>query len=134
MARILLAEDDEGGRSFAARALERERHVVDAVADGLAALDALGRERYDLLIADIVMPGLDGVALALKVARDRPTLPVLLITGYASERRRAHNLEELICGVLTKPFTLQALCRAAESALADGPAARRGAARPAPQP
>ena len=65
MARILLAEDEAGVRDVAARALERKGHAVDTAEDGLEALEALGAERYDLLITDIVMPGLDGVALAL---------------------------------------------------------------------
>src|SRR3546814_20602052 len=63
------------------------------------------------------MPSLDGIGLALKVAKDFPSLPVLLMTGYSAERQRAHNLEELICEVITKPFTLQEICEAAEAAL-----------------
>src|SRR3546814_11050048 len=63
------------------------------------------------------MPSLDGIGLALKVAKDFPALPVLLMTGYSAERQRAHNLEELICEVITKPFTLQEICEAAEAAL-----------------
>ena len=85
--------------------------------DGTKALEALGRDSFDLLITDIVMPSLDGIGLALKVAKDHPALPVLLMTGYSAERQRAHNLEELICEVITKPFTLQEICEAAEAAL-----------------
>ncbi|MCH8155412.1 MAG: response regulator, partial [Proteobacteria bacterium] len=75
-------------------------------------------------ITDIVMPGLDGIALALKVARDRPNLPILMMTGYSAERQRAHNLEELICRVITKPFNLEQICKAAEEVLAAGPTTR----------
>lgn len=131
MARILLAEDEAGVRDVAARGLERKGHAVDTAEDGLEALEALGAERYDLLITDIVMPGLDGIALALRVARDQPHLPVLLITGYAAERQRAHNLDELICEVLPKPFTLKALTEAAEAALAGPSAAGRPGRAPA---
>jgi two-component system, cell cycle response regulator CpdR len=69
------------------------------------------------LITDIVMPGLDGIGLALKVAKDAPDMPVLLMTGYSAEKQRAHNLEELIFKVVTKPFSLQEICDAAEEAL-----------------
>jgi CheY-like chemotaxis protein len=92
------------------------------VDDGLQALEALAQKGFDLdlLITDIVMPGLDGIALALKVARDRPDLPILMMTGYSAERQRAHNLEALICRVITKPFSLEQICKAAEEVLAAG--------------
>ncbi len=119
MARILVAEDDRAVQSFVCRALAHKGHGVTAVDDGLQALEALAEAEaeFDLLITDIVMPGLDGIALALKVARDRPDLPILLMTGYSAERQRAHNLEELICRVITKPFSLEQICRTAEETL-----------------
>jgi CheY-like chemotaxis protein len=123
MARILVAEDDEAVRTFVVRALEHRGHTVEQVEDGLEALELLDTgARYDLLITDIVMPGLDGIALALKVARDVPDLPVLLMTGYSAERQRAHNLDELICEVITKPFTLKAICKTAEEVMKGPPA------------
>jgi len=118
MARILLAEDDVAVQSFVARALGHAGHTVTAVDDGVQALEALHGADYDLLITDIVMPGLDGIGLALKVGSDRPGLPILLMTGYAAERMRAHNLEEIVFRVVAKPFTLEQICRAAEAALA----------------
>ena len=130
MARILVAEDDQSVRSFVCRSLSHKGHGVTAVNDGLQALEALREGEFDLLITDIVMPGLDGIGLALKVARDRPNLPVLMMTGYSAEQQRAHNLEELICRVITKPFTLEQIHRAAEEVLAAGRGpspARRGA-------
>lgn len=118
MACILVAEDDGAVRRFVTRALGHRGHTVLEAEDGLAALEVLHREKHiDLLITDIVMPGLDGIALALQVARDRPGLPVLLMTGYSAERERAYNLDELICDVIIKPFTLQAICDAAKKAL-----------------
>ena len=95
--------------------------------DGLQALEALDETGFDLLITDIVMPGMDGIALALKVARDRPKLPILMMTGYSAECQRAHNLEELICRVITKPFSLEQICKTAEEVLAAGPTTRRPA-------
>ena len=124
MARILIAEDDPAVRSFVLRALTHRGHNVTGVCDGVEALEALeGGDDFELLITDIVMPGLDGIGLALKVARDRPELPVLLMTGFAAERQRAHNLDELICDVVTKPFTLKEICDAAEEVMAvnEGP-------------
>lgn len=119
MPHILLAEDDDAVRSFVANALLHRGHEVEAVEDGLQALEALedGSRDFDLLITDIVMPGLDGIGLALRVARDRPDLPILLMTGYSAERQRAHNLDALIARVVVKPFTLKEICEAAEEAL-----------------
>ena len=120
MARILIAEDDAAVQSFVTRALMHRGHDVRAVEDGVRALEVLGGDDFDLLITDIVMPGLDGIGLALKVARDYPELPVLLMTGYSAERQRAHNLDELICDVVTKPFSLKQICDAAEQTLTLG--------------
>jgi CheY-like chemotaxis protein len=123
MARILLADDDSSVRSFVSRALKQHGHEITAVSDGLQALERLQSTPFDLLITDIVMPELDGIALALRAAHDLPQLPVLLMTGYAAERQRAHNLEELAFRVISKPFSLVEICRAAEAALnrAGGP-------------
>ena len=82
-------------------------HNVTAVGDGGAALAALEETPYDLLLTDIVMPGVDGIALALKATKDRPALPVVLMTGFADERQRAHNLDALIDRVVSKPFSLE---------------------------
>jgi CheY-like chemotaxis protein len=127
MARILIAEDDAAAQSFVARALTQDGHAVTPVGDGLQALEALGAAGYDLLITDIVMPGLDGIGLALRAARDWPELPILLMTGYTAERQRAHNLEEIILKVISKPFTLEQICREAAAALTHRPAASNGA-------
>lgn len=117
MVSILVAEDDESVRTFVTRALELRGFEVTAAQDGLQALECLKDGSFDLLVTDIVMPGLDGIGLALKVTRDHPDLPVLLMTGYSAERQRAHNLDELIAEVVVKPFTLKQICEAAEAAL-----------------
>lgn len=136
MARILVAEDDPTVQTFVERALTRAGHTVTSVDDGLQALEALdgpealdalevlevpeapGGAGYDLLITDISMPGLDGIGLALKVTRDHPDLRVILMTGYAAEQQRAHNLDEIVFDVVLKPFTLEEICCRAEAALA----------------
>ena len=117
MAAILVAEDDNAVREIVTRALERDGHDVTAVADGMAALDALAGTRFDLLLSDIVMPELDGIALALKVTKDYPDVAVLLMSGYAAERQRAHNLDVLIHEVIPKPFTLENIRSAAARTL-----------------
>jgi two-component system, cell cycle response regulator CpdR len=120
VARILIAEDEEAVRSLAARGLELDGHQVTQAADGAAALDAISRARgqFDLLLADIKMPIMDGIALALAAARDFPKLRILLMTGYADQRERAAGLEDLVQGVIAKPFTLAELRFAVAAALA----------------
>ena len=67
------------------------------------------------------MPELDGIALALTVSRDWPGMPIVLITGYAAERQRAHNLEALVHSIVPKPFDLQKICSVVDEALEAGP-------------
>jgi two-component system cell cycle response regulator CpdR len=108
LARILIAEDDEAARLLLTRALELDGHAVHGVADGAAALEFLqGGAETDLLLTDISMPLMDGIALALSVSRDRPGLPVLLMTGFSEQRERASGLEALIKGVIVKPFQIE---------------------------
>jgi two-component system, cell cycle response regulator CpdR len=118
VAKILVAEDDKAVSAFVARALQHRGHEVTAVSDGSAALEALASATFDLLLTDIVMPRLDGIALALKASKDHPAMKILLMTGFASERQRAHNLEALIQRVISKPFTLEAICNAVDEELA----------------
>jgi len=119
MARILLTEDDDAVRSFVKRALELDGHSVRAVEDGGAALEALVREKgqFDLLVSDIKMPVMDGIALALQVARDWPAMPILLMTGFADQRERANGLDALVQDVITKPFSLADIRQAVRDAL-----------------
>jgi DNA-binding response OmpR family regulator len=119
MARILIAEDEEALRSFVARALAQDGHEVLVTADGAEALDLMIRDggRFDLLLADVRMPVMDGIALALAVARDYPQVIILLMTGYADQRERAHGLDALIHDVISKPFTLAEIRAAVQEAL-----------------
>jgi DNA-binding response OmpR family regulator len=104
---ILVAEDEPSLREFLIRGLGIAGYQVGSAADGSAALLALAEASYELLITDIVMPRLDGIALALKVAKDYPDVRILMMTGYAHERMRAHNLDCLSHQVIAKPFTLK---------------------------
>lgn len=120
LAGILIAEDDKSVREFVTRALREDGHAVSTVDSGTHALDAINAARFDLLLSDIRMPGMDGIALALKISNDYPSLPIVLMTGYASERQRAYNLSALILGVIEKPFTLKQIRAAASRALSAG--------------
>jgi two-component system, cell cycle response regulator CpdR len=122
MARILLAEDEEPLRAMLVRAFQSEHEVV-AAADGAEALDKLvaANGGFDLLLTDIRMPLMDGIALALSAARDFPKLVILMMTGYADQRERAHGLDALIHDVIPKPFTLAQIRGAVNEALAVKP-------------
>ncbi|MFN3725204.1 MAG: cell cycle two-component system response regulator CpdR [Allosphingosinicella sp.] len=108
MIRILLAEDDDSMRLYLARALERVGYEVVAVDRGTAALPLIERERFDLLLTDIVMPELDGIELAQQAATIAPDMRVMFITGFAAVAlkagRRAPEAK-----VLSKPFHLKDL-------------------------
>jgi two-component system cell cycle response regulator CpdR len=123
MARILIAEDEEPLRVLTSRALSGSGHEVVTAVDGADALDIITREggRFELLLTDIRMPLMDGIALALSVARDYPEIIILLMTAYADQRERAANLDALIHDVILKPFTLAEI----KSAVADALASKR---------
>lgn len=118
MARILIAEDEQPVRDLLARALTMDGHEIRTAADGAAALDMLAAEGpFDLLLTDIRMPIMDGVALALSASRDYPHLVIVLMTGYAGEKERAKGLNALVHDVILKPFTLPAMKQALKAAL-----------------
>lgn len=107
MARLLIAEDDEAVRTFVSRALMIDGHEVVATEDGAEALSHLSHDdAFDLLLSDVKMPVMDGIALALNVARDHCELPILLMTGYADQRERAEGLDKIVQDVVQKPFSL----------------------------
>jgi CheY-like chemotaxis protein len=122
LARILIAEDEDDVRGLLARALRQDGHVVVTANDGAEALDVLVREQgaFELLLTDIRMPVMDGIALALATARDYPCVTILLMTAYADQRERASGLNRLIHDVVTKPFTLATIRAAVKDALAAG--------------
>ena len=108
MARILLVDDEETVRGFLKRGLELDGHVVTTAVDGGDGLDRLTETEgaFDLLLTDIRMPIMDGIALALAAKRDYPELTILLMTGFADQRERAKGLHAIVADVLTKPFSL----------------------------
>jgi two-component system cell cycle response regulator CpdR len=120
MARILIAEDEQALGAMCARALTMSGHEVKVTHDGSEALDVLTRENggFDLLLTDVRMPIMDGIALALAAVRDFPDLTILLMTGYADQRERAQGLDALIHDVIAKPFSVATLRGAVDEALA----------------
>ncbi|MBI1273877.1 MAG: response regulator [Alphaproteobacteria bacterium] len=120
-ARVLVAEDNPAVREFVVRSLSGAGYQVKQVADGQQALDVLANERFGVLVTDIVMPNVDGIALALKAVRLFPDLRIVMISGYAQERMRAHNLDALVHRVIAKPFSLEEICSAVKDALATPP-------------
>jgi CheY-like chemotaxis protein len=120
MSRVLIADDEDSMRVLVARAVAMDGHETVTAQDGAEALDILTREdgAFDLLLTDIQMPVMDGIALALSAARDFPNLTVLLMTGFADQRERASNLNAIVHDVITKPFSVTDIRTAVADALA----------------
>lgn len=116
-ARILVAEDEEGIRQGIAKALERDGHEVEVVADGLAALERLESDCFDLLITDVRMPKLDGIELLRKAKTIDPDLIVILITAYGSIQDAVEAIRSGAYDYITKPIRLGELRAVVEKAL-----------------
>ena len=130
MARILIAEDDDSMRLFLARELERAGHQVSSVGDGIEAIPLLENSEFDLLVADIVMPEMDGLELARRAEKLCPGLKIIFITGFAAVAMNARNNPMPGTTVLSKPFHLRQLVAEVDKALA-GKAVEDGSSAPA---
>ncbi|MFT0879646.1 response regulator [Rhodopseudomonas sp. P1] len=119
MARILIADDEESMRLLVARAIGMDGHETVTAEDGSEALEILTSQngKFDLLLTDIKMPIMDGIALALAAARDFPELTILLMTGFADQRERAFGLDAIVHDVVTKPFSVADIRTAVADAL-----------------
>lgn len=122
---ILLVEDEDMVRSVAERALTRQGYTVITASDGEQGLARLAQaERVDLLISDVVMPGMDGPAMVRAARASNPALPVLFMSGYAEEQlRKSIDIDNV--AFLPKPFSVNQLAEAARDVLG---AAREAAA------
>jgi len=123
MPRVLIVDDEDSMRMLVARAIAMDGHDIATAQDGAEALEILSSEQgaFDLLLTDIQMPVMDGIALALATARDFPNLTILLMTGFADQRERASGLHAIAHDVITKPFSVADI----RTAVADALAARR---------
>jgi two-component system cell cycle response regulator CpdR len=132
MPRVLIADDEDSMRTLVARAIAMDGHQTVTAEDGAEALDILTREQgmFDLLLTDIQMPVMDGIALALTAARDFPELKILLMTGFADQRERASGLNAIVHDVVTKPFSVHDIRTAVADALAASSPRRRGPSTP----
>lgn len=120
MAKILLAEDDASIRGFVTAALEKAGHQVTVCVDGTEALSALESDiRYDLLLTDIVMPGLDGIELSGRATKLHPNLKVIFITGFAAMATGQSDIRNPQMRVVSKPFHLAKLIEEVSRVLQD---------------
>jgi two-component system, cell cycle response regulator CpdR len=120
MSRVLIADDEDSMRALVSRAVAMDGHDTVTAQDGAEALEILSQQQgaFDLLLTDIQMPVMDGIALALTVARDFPDLTILLMTGFADQRERASGLDAIVHDVVTKPFSVADIRTAVADALA----------------
>jgi two-component system cell cycle response regulator CpdR len=118
MAKILIAENELALREFIARGLEQRSHKVTMAQDGADALDRLKKGKFDLLLTDIDMPIMDGIALALAAGRDYPKMKIIIMSGHEHQIERAHGLNDLVYRVVSKPFTIAGICAVVDDVLA----------------
>lgn len=131
---VLLVDDDPDLLIAMAEALTRAGYTVRTVADTAEAVTLLGRERFDAVVTDWIMPGHSGMDLLNRVKQIHPDLSVILLTGYATPDLTRRALQSGAADVLVKPFPLQALPVALEKCLVPArSAAAAAAAAPAPQ-
>jgi len=123
---ILLVEDEEAVRSFAARALRMRGYQVLEANGGETALDLVRKHHgaIDLLISDVVMPGMDGPTLVRAARRLRPEMRILFMSGYAEEAFRKNDQKAEDIDFLPKPFGLKQLAAKVKEVLSGGPPAR----------
>ena len=119
MPHILIADDDPAMRSFLSTALTKAGHAVAACDEGRSAFAYLQdvQNPVDLLLTDIVMPGMDGIELSRRALEIRPDLKIMYITGFSMVPRErlpdgAHDAQ-----VLAKPFHLSQLVNEVEKEL-----------------
>ena len=121
-ATVLLVEDEPAVRRIATLALRRAGHRVLDAADAAAALRIAeaGAEEIDLLVTDVVMPGMGGRALAAALCERRPELPVLFVSGYSEDEALERDVAALRAAFLAKPFTPETLCARVDELLESG--------------
>ncbi len=118
MAHILLAEDDESLRRFLAAALVKAGHAVTDFGDGADAYECIKGFAFDLLLTDIVMPGMDGIELAKRAAEMNAALKIMFITGFAAVALHPASGAPKQAKVLSKPFHLREIVAEVDRMLA----------------
>ena len=115
--RVLVVDDEASIRDLLAKTLALAEYDVDTAADASTALNRVRAAEYDLLIADLRMPGMDGLTLIRQVKKIRAELPVIIITGFASEASAIEAVNLGVAGYLRKPFRVPEVLAAAAKAL-----------------
>ena len=117
--RILVVDDEASIRDLLAKTLSLAEYDVDTAPDGRSALERLRLYPYDLLIADLKMPGIDGLSVIREAKRLNANLPVIIITGYSTETAAIEAVNLGVAGYLTKPFRVPQVLAAAAKAIGD---------------
>src|SRR5436189_530021 len=115
--RVLVVDDEASIRDLLAKTLALAEYDVDVAPDGRAALERMRMYPYDLLIADLKMPGMDGLSVIREAKRYKSDLPVIIITGFSTESSAIEAVNIGVAGYLTKPFRVPQVLAAAAKAL-----------------
>jgi excisionase family DNA binding protein len=117
--RVLVVDDEASIRDLLAKTLALAEYEVDTAPDGASALDRLREARgaYDLMIADLRMPGMDGLTLIREVKQINANIPIIIITGFSTESSAIEAVNLGVAGYLTKPFRVPQVLAAAAKAL-----------------
>jgi DNA-binding response OmpR family regulator len=107
--RILVIEDEPRILSFLARGLEAEGFTVDGAPDGRAGVQQAARGRYDLVILDLLLPKVDGLAVLHELQRTRPELPVVIVSARSDLETKLRGFGLGACDYLSKPFSFDEL-------------------------
>ena len=117
--RVLVVDDEASIRDLLAKTLALAEYDVDVAADGRSALERMRLYPYDLLIADLKMPGMDGLTVIREAKRYKADLPVIIITGFSTESSAIEAVNLGVAGYLTKPFRVPQVLAAAAKALGE---------------
>lgn len=117
--RVLVVDDEASIRDLLSKTLALAEYEVDTAPDGRSALDRMRMHPYDLLIADLKMPGMDGLSVIREAKRYKADLPVIIITGYSTEASAIEAVNLGVAGYLTKPFRVPQVLAAAAKALGE---------------
>src|SRR5437867_3503585 len=117
--RILVVDDEASIRDLLAKTLALAEYDVDVAPDGRSALERMRLYPYDLLIADLKMPGMDGLTVIKEAKRYKTDLPVIIITGFSTESSAIEAVNLGVARYLTKPFRVPQVLAAAAKALGE---------------